>query len=84
LAGADVQTDEDIANAVRSILRWTVGLHEDAVKVQVEKGWVTLRGEVDRTWQSPIAARTVGHMRGVTGASNLIDVRGGVVAQDIG
>jgi hyperosmotically inducible protein len=29
-------------------MRWTVGLSEEAVKVQVENGWVTLRGQVAR------------------------------------
>jgi hypothetical protein len=29
LLHTDVPTDEDIANAVRTILRWTVGLYED-------------------------------------------------------
>src|SRR5579862_9473457 len=42
LAHTDARTDEEIANAIRTILRWTVGLSEESVKVQVEKGWVTL------------------------------------------
>jgi len=29
-------------------MRWTVGLSEEAVKVQVENCWVTLRGQVAR------------------------------------
>lgn len=84
LLHADVRTDEEIANAVRTMLRWTVGLSEDAVKVQVEKGWVTLSGEVDRAYQSHVATRTISHMRGVTGVSNLIRIGGEAAAQDIG
>jgi hyperosmotically inducible protein len=84
LPGEDVRTDEDIANAVRSVLRWTVGLREDDVKVQVEKGWVTLSGEVEWAYQSHIANRAVSQMRGVTGVSNRIDVRGDVDSEDIG
>ncbi|WP_042303454.1 BON domain-containing protein [Paraburkholderia kururiensis] len=84
LLGDDVRTDEDIANAVRSVLRWTVGLREDDVKVQVEKGWVTLSGEVEWAYQSHIANRAVSQMRGVTGVSNRIDVRGDVDSEDIG
>ena len=84
LPHTDVRTDEDIANAVRTILRWTVGLSEAAVKVQVEKGWVTLDGEVDSAHQSHIATRTVSHMRGVTGVSNMIRIGGTIAAQDIG
>ena len=84
LLHTDVRTDEEIANAVRSIMHWTVGLSEEAVKVQVEKGWVTLRGEVDWAYQSHVATRTVSHMRGVTGVSNLIRIGGDAAAHDIG
>ncbi|RKR38566.1 BON domain-containing protein [Paraburkholderia sp. BL17N1] len=84
LLHTDVRTDEEIANAVRTILHWTVGLSEEAVKVQVEKGWVTLRGEVDCAYQSHVATRTISQMRGVTGVSSLIQIGGNAAAQDIG
>jgi osmotically-inducible protein OsmY len=80
----DERTDEDVANAVHAILHWTVGLPDDSVKVQVEKGWVTLTGAVDWAYQSHVAARTVNHMRGVRGVANRIEVRGNVASEDIG
>ena len=83
LPSADIRTDEDTANAVRSMLRWMVGLSENDVKVQVEKGWVTLSGQVRSAHLSHLATRTVSHMRGVTGVTNLIDVEGGRAAHDI-
>lgn len=83
LLHSDVRTDEEVANAVRAIIRWTVGLSEEAVKVQVEKGWVTLSGEVDWAYQSHVATRTISQMRGVTGVSNLIQIGGDAAAQDI-
>ncbi|MGN6319468.1 BON domain-containing protein [Trinickia sp.] len=83
LPGEDIRTDEDTASAVRAMLRWTVGLSEEAVKVQVENGWVTLRGEVASAHLSHLATRTVSHMRGVTGVSNLIEVTSGKAAQNI-
>lgn len=75
LAGHDVRTDEDIANIAHSILRWTVGLHEDSVRVQVEQGHLQLSGTVDWAWQSQMAARVIGQLRGVTGVVNHIEVR---------
>jgi osmotically-inducible protein OsmY len=84
LLHGDIRTDEEIANAVRSILKWTVGLPESAVQVQVEKGWVTLRGEVNWAFQRHVVTRTISHMRGVMGVSNLIGVGGDVAADDIG
>ncbi|MDG0025408.1 BON domain-containing protein [Trinickia sp. Y13] len=83
LPRSDLHTDEDTASAVRAMLRWMVGLSEEAVKVQVEKGWVTLRGSVPSAHLSHLAERTVGHMRGVVGVSNLIDVSAGQTEQDL-
>ncbi|KVD95503.1 OsmY domain-containing protein [Burkholderia stagnalis] len=80
----DIRTDEDIADAARSILRWMVGLHADQVKVQVEHGWITLSGKVDWAYQGHVAVRTLSHMRGVTGVTNRIEVLGEVDADDIG
>jgi osmotically-inducible protein OsmY len=83
LPAADRYSDEETASAVRSMLRWTVGLSEEAVKVQVEKGWVTLRGHVPSAHLAHLAARTVGHMRSVTGVSNHIDVSSSKATEDI-
>lgn len=80
----DVRYDADIASAADTLLRWTVGLPEGAVEVQVEKGHVTLRGEVDWAHQSHLAVRGIVHMRGVTGVTNLIHVRADLAAADIG
>ncbi len=82
LASNDKWPDEETANIVRSVLRWTVGLSLDAVKVQVEKGWVTLHGEVPNAHFAHLATRAVRHLRGVTGVSNMIDVVGGDAAAD--
>ncbi|VWC68149.1 putative phospholipid-binding protein [Burkholderia lata] len=80
----DVRTDEDIANAVRSVLHWTVGLHDDAIRVQVERGWITLSGKVDWVHQSHLAVRAISQMRSVTGVTDHIHVQGSVAAADIG
>jgi osmotically-inducible protein OsmY len=84
LPGHEVRDDEDIANVVRSILLWTVGLADDAVHVQVEHGHVTLSGTVDWAWQSQMAWRAISSLRGVTGVKNRIDVRHVVEAAAIG
>jgi osmotically-inducible protein OsmY len=81
LPHGNIRTDEEIASAIRSILKWTVGLPESSVQVQVEKGWVTLRGEVNWAFQRHVVTRTISHMRGVTGVANLIEVGGSVAAR---
>jgi len=83
LAQKDMRSDADIAEAVHAILHWTVGLPEQAVNVQVERGWVTLSGTVDWAYQSHVAVRTVSHMRGVVGVSNQIEVRGDVATGEV-
>jgi hyperosmotically inducible protein len=80
----DVHTDADIARAVRTILHWTVGLSEESLKVQVEKKWLRLSGEIDSAYQSHVATRTVSRMRGVTGVADMIRIGGEAAAQDIG
>lgn len=80
----DEHTDEDLGNAVHAILHWTVGLPDDTVKVQVERGLVTLSGTVERAHQSHLAVRTVSHMRGVKGVANRIEVRAHVASDEIG
>ncbi|MEM5296219.1 BON domain-containing protein [Burkholderia sp. JPY481] len=75
--------DEELANAVRATLHWSVVVPDDSVKVQVEKGWVTLTGSVDWAYQRQIVARAVGHMRGLRGMTNAIEVRGSAVSEDI-
>jgi hyperosmotically inducible protein len=80
----EVRYDSDIANAADTVLRWTVGLPEGAVNVQVEKGHVTLRGDVEWAYQSHNAVRAIAHLRGVTGVTDLIRVRSDFAVEDIG
>ncbi|KDB08226.1 transport-associated protein [Burkholderia sp. lig30] len=80
----DHHTDEDVAKAVRAVLHWTVGLPDEVIKVQVEKGWVTLTGKVDWGYQRQLALRAISQMRGVTGVSDQIEVGGDVAPGDIG
>ena len=49
--------DSDIAAAIVGRLAWDVSIPRDAVKVRVEKGWVTLTGEVDWHYQREAASR---------------------------
>ncbi|ASV99071.1 BON domain-containing protein [Paraburkholderia aromaticivorans] len=83
LRESERRTDEDIALSVRAALDWIAGLEEHAIKIKVEKGWVTLSGEVDDGYRSHIAEKNVVHMRGVTGVTNNIRIRGSASPIDI-
>ncbi|TAM04421.1 MAG: BON domain-containing protein [Paraburkholderia sp.] len=83
LPGRDERSDEDIANTVRSILEWTVGVNNEDVQVQVEKGWVTLDGECDWGYQNHAAQHAISHLHGVKGVTDKIRFRGETSAEDI-
>ena len=45
------RSDEEIAGAAIGRFEWDVSIPRDTVKVTVDKGWVTLTGEVDWYYQ---------------------------------
>lgn len=75
LASPSLRTDGDIASAVDNVLAWTAALPAGAIEVMVERGWVTLAGDVDWQFQRQAAASSVRHLLGVTGVTNQISIR---------
>ena len=83
LPAPDQRSDEDIALSILNLLRWHTSIPMDAVKVKVEKGYVTLTGEVDWQYQKDLAGEDVHHIRGVRGVTNAIIIKPRVKPQDI-
>jgi osmotically-inducible protein OsmY len=75
--------DEDIAQAALNALKWHVWVPQDAIKVKVNKGWVTLEGKVDYKHQQTAAEAAVQDLMGVTGVSNLITLKTVVAPLDL-
>ena len=69
------RSDEEIASAAISGLSWNVSVPRDAAKVKVEKGFVTLTGQVDWRYQMDAAAHAVRSLSGVTGVANQMTVK---------
>ena len=67
--------DVEIAGAALNRLFWNEGTPRDAIKIKVEKGWLTLTGEVNFHFQKETAEREVRNLIGVTGVSNQITVK---------
>lgn len=67
--------DDEIAAAAIDRLGWDVSVPRDAVKVNVEQGWVTLTGEVDWHYQKLAAEQDVHRLYGVVGVSNQITIK---------
>jgi osmotically-inducible protein OsmY len=64
-----------IAKRSADILRWRVGVPADQITIKVEKGVVSLAGEVDWQFQRKQAENAVHNLTGVIGINNLISVR---------
>jgi len=75
--------DEDIAQAAVNSLQWHVLIPHNAIKVKVDKGWVTLEGTVDYKFQKSVAEDAVQNLMGVIGVSNLITLKTVVAPTDL-
>ena len=69
------RTDEDIAASAVDRLAWDVFVPKDAVKVRVEKGWVTLTGQVDWNYQKDAATEDLRRLLGVVGVSDQVTIK---------
>ena len=67
--------DEEIARRAANILAWDVYLPANSAHVKVQKGWVTLSGDVDWQYQKQSAESAVRRLAGVIGVINLINIR---------
>ena len=83
LPGSSERSDADIAAAAESALKWDVLVPRDRIKVTVEKGFLTLEGEVDWDFQRTAAERAVNYLTGVKGVINLITLKPKVAPTDI-
>jgi osmotically-inducible protein OsmY len=61
--------------AASSSLEWDAFVPIENLDVTVQKGWVTLKGEVEWEFQRRAAERAVRRLSGVLGVTNLITVR---------
>ena len=83
LPGSSERTDADIARAAENALTWDIAVPSNQVKVRVEKGFLTLEGEVNWQFQKSAAGRAVSHLTGVTGVSNYITVKPKVAPTEV-
>jgi osmotically-inducible protein OsmY len=75
--------DPEIARAAIDALKWNVSVPADRIQVKVERGWVTLEGDVDWYFQKEAAERAVRALTGVRGVTNLIAVKVRPAAEDV-
>jgi osmotically-inducible protein OsmY len=83
LPSSSERPDPDLARAIVDALRWHVSVPSDRIRVKVEKGWVTLEGDVDWYFQREATERAVRAITGVRGVTNLILVNATPAPQDV-
>lgn len=69
------KSDDEIAQAALDRLSSDGAIPKDAINVKVQKGWVTLTGDVDWHYQKDSAEREIRPLMGVTLISNNIKVK---------
>jgi osmotically-inducible protein OsmY len=67
--------DEIICIDIYNALRWHCSVPSEKISVKVQKGIVTLKGEVDQLFQKVIALNAMKHLRGIKDIIDLILVK---------
>jgi osmotically-inducible protein OsmY len=67
--------DNEIQTALKAILSWNSELTGCSIQVRVEGGWIFLSGFVEWAFQREVAEREAGHLTGVRGITNEINIR---------
>jgi VCBS repeat-containing protein len=68
-------SDADISRVIGNTFHWHCDIPDHAIRVQVEKGWVTLEGQVEWPYQKHAAEKAVQYILGVQGITNRIAVQ---------
>jgi osmotically-inducible protein OsmY len=83
LAPNHQRSDTELAQVLQTALQAQALVPASRVVLKVERGWVTLTGEVDWDYQRSNAERTVHQTMGVVGVSNRITLKPRTVPTDV-
>jgi osmotically-inducible protein OsmY len=67
--------DAELAKRAFDVISWDLSVPRNRVKIRIEKGWVTLEGDVDWRFQKQAAEADIRNLPGVMGISNAIEVK---------
>jgi Predicted periplasmic or secreted lipoprotein len=81
--GNAIRSDSAIAEVAANALEWDSAVPDNAVKVTVRNGWVTLTGTVAHQFEKSAAELVVQRLYGVKGVANSIVVKPRVSAGDV-
>jgi hyperosmotically inducible protein len=66
--------DGEVLGRILNALYWDLAVPSDYLGVKVENGWVTISGQVARSYQKSCAEADIRRVSGVRGVTNGIDV----------
>jgi len=75
----DVSTDAELARSAAAAVAATIDLGANPIDMQVNAGWITMRGSVAWDFQRRKLMKAVGALRGVRGIDNMISISTGDV-----
>jgi osmotically-inducible protein OsmY len=79
----DAVDDESIAKSAVNTLHWNISVPRESIKIVVNKGYVTLDGQVEWHFQKREAEAAIRNLTGVRGMANNIVVRPKVTVPDV-
>jgi len=78
------RSDDEIAAAAIDRLAWDVSVPRNSVMVKVEKGWVSLSGQLDWHYQIEAVEQNIRPLLGVVGVSNQLTIKPRVNTANLG
>jgi osmotically-inducible protein OsmY len=75
--------DTDIATSAEQALKWNTLVPVDKIRITVDKGWITLQGEVEWDYQRRSVEKAIRPLMGVVGISNEIVIKHKVTPTDL-
>lgn len=81
--GTHHRSDTEIASAIEHVLAWSTSVPRELIKVMVEKGWVTLTGELPWNFQRQAVERMIRPLKGVLGITDNIRLKEQIVPASI-
>ena len=83
LPGESLRSDSEIAEAALKAFSWDVQVPEKRLTLEVQNGFVTLKGEVNWYFQRKAAEENVRKLTGVVGVSNQITIKPNLTAKEV-
>jgi osmotically-inducible protein OsmY len=80
---SSTRPDSEITRAALDALEWHVSVPQYRVKLKVEKGWLTLQGNVEWYFQKKAAETAVRYLMGLKGLTNRVSVQSSPALSDV-